>query len=134
MLKILIAEDAKVYRQVFDISLPGELFEKKFAADGEEAIAMFSDWKPDIVVLDIVMPKMSGYEALKRIREMEPFKKTAAEGNGKVTVVIMATGLGTKEDIMDCLKIGIHGYLVKPMEKHTVQEKIMGYFKRVHPD
>lgn len=134
MLKILIAEDAKVYRAVYDFSLPGDLFEKRFATDGAEAVAVFSEWKPDIVVLDIIMPNMTGYEALKRIRDIEPFRKTAAEGGGKATVVIMATGLGTKEDIMDCLKIGIHGYLVKPMDKHTMLDKIMGYYKRAHPE
>jgi CheY-like chemotaxis protein len=135
MLKILIAEDAKVYRAVYDFSLPNDLFEKRFAVDGAEAVDVFTEWKPDIVVLDIIMPNMTGYQALKRMRDIEPFKKTGAEGGGnKVTVIIMATGLGTKEDIMDCLKIGIHGYLVKPMEKHTMLDKIMGYYKRVHPE
>jgi CheY-like chemotaxis protein len=133
-LKVLIAEDAKVFRMVYDLGLSGDQFEKRFAVDGLEAVAAFSEFKPDIVVMDIQMPNMTGYEALKKIRLVEPYSKVAANnGGGRTTVVIMATGMGTKEDIMDCLQIGIHGYMVKPVDKATVTEKIMGYYNRIHP-
>lgn len=132
-LKVLIAEDLKVYRMVYDRGLSDELFEKRFVTDGAEAVAAFTEWKPDIVVLDIIMPNMTGFQALKQIREFEPFRKAGADGGGRTTVVIMATGLGTKEDILDCLKVGIHGYLVKPVDKDTICERIMGYYTRIHP-
>ncbi len=80
------------------------------------------------------MPLMTGYQLLKKIRDTEPLaKKSDGKCNQKRTVVIMATALNTKEDIVDCLKLGINGYIVKPIKHKEVNDKILEYYRKIYP-
>ena len=107
-----------------------ENYEVRYVTNGEEALEHYDAWSPDIVVLDIVMPIMSGFEALKRLKEKERIAIHQHGDDGiKKTVIIMVTAMGSKSDIMDCLKLGINGYIVKPINWETIESQIMGYYK-----
>ncbi|MCX6693598.1 MAG: response regulator [Methanomicrobiales archaeon] len=83
------------------------------AGDGDEAIAKYQELKPDLVTMDIVMPKMNGIEALKGIRAHDPNAK-----------VIMCTAVGQEQMVKLAIKTGAKGYIVKPFQAPKVLEEI----------
>lgn len=117
--KVLIAEDSKLFHKMIDASLSDELYEKRFVADGEQALETADQWKPDVLVLDMMMPVMSGYAALKKLREGEK-----ASGASRKLPVVMLTGVSDKQSILDCGKLGIQGYLVKPFKPEDIADRI----------
>ena len=74
------------------------------AADGEEAVSKYREFKPDVVFMDIIMPKVTGIEALKQIIAEDPDAK-----------VIMASSVGTQSHLKDALKSGAVDFLQKPI-------------------
>lgn len=121
-LKILIAEDQRLDKELYDKGIPDELYEKKFVEDGEEALKIYQAWKPDILLLDLMMPIKSGFSVLQDIRN---------EGNiSKKTAVIVSTILSKKEDIMDCAKFDIQGYIIKPIKPSEINNKISSCYQK----
>lgn len=101
--KILIVEDEKSMREVLKILLDGEGYEVMTASDGLEGIAHLDKDIFDLVVTDVKMPKVDGFEVLKRIKEISPD-----------TIVIMITAFGTKESGIEAMKLGAYDYISKP--------------------
>ena len=103
-IRILLAEDHIVVRQgtrqllerETDLEVIGE------ASDGEEAIRLTSQLKPDVVIMDVAMPKLSGIEATKQIKELSPS-----------AIVLVLTGYDYDEYIFSLLEAGAAGYLLK---------------------
>jgi len=124
-IKILVAEDESVAQKIYEKGLLEEVFERRIVGNGESALEVYLAWKPDIVILDFRMPKMTGYSVLKQIREL--YKDTT-------TIIIMATAISDKEEVMACVKLGIQGYIVKPVKMVTISEKILGYFQKFYPE
>lgn len=128
-LKLLIAEDEKaaqlIYKKAFQENRFNNIFDITIVNDGEEALKTFQGIKPDILVLDIMMPIMSGFNVLKKIRE----KKSNSS-----SVVIMVTKLSDKSDIADCAKLGIDGYIIKPIKAGNIGDKILAYYKKRFPE
>lgn len=120
-IKILLVDDSKVVLTMYKECLADELFEKKFAHNGDEALMFYKAWGPDLIVLDIVMPETTGYTVLKKIREME-------KASGRRTAIVMATAMGDKNDIMDCAKLGIQGYIVKPFRQDELADRLKNYY------
>jgi two-component system chemotaxis response regulator CheY len=83
------------------------------AADGDEAVAKYKDLKPDLVTMDVVMPKVNGIEALKQIRAMDPGAR-----------VVMCTAVGQEQMVKLAIKTGAKGYIVKPFQAPKVLEEI----------
>jgi two-component system, OmpR family, alkaline phosphatase synthesis response regulator PhoP len=115
-LRIVIADDDKSLRVLYEKGLSNEQFEKRFAANGKEALDLYRQWKPDIMLLDVFMPVMTGYSVLKEIREKQ---------KDSATVIIMATSLSSREDIRDCVSLGIQGYLMKPISHREISAYIL---------
>ncbi len=122
-LKILVAEDDRNVQLLYEKGLPEDKFDLKIVADGDAVLEMYDSWKPDIIMLDIMMPLMSGYAALKKIRELE-------DETDRKTVIIMATSMTNKEDIVDCISVGIQGYIVKPFKASRIAEMVMAYYNQ----
>ncbi|MFP5213128.1 MAG: response regulator transcription factor [Acidobacteriota bacterium] len=120
-IKILLVDDDRSIRGLYNLGLPDEEFEKQFASNGKEALQTYATWHPDIVLLDIMLPELSGYSVLKTIRKAN---------QDKLTSIIMATSISGKDDVLDCLKLGIQGYIVKPFKHTEIKEKVLEYFKR----
>ncbi|MBU4034086.1 MAG: response regulator, partial [Proteobacteria bacterium] len=93
-LKILIAEDEEVTRQLFQIAFRDEQFETRLTTNGEEVLIAYKAWKPDVVLMDIMMPHMNGFATLKAIRQIL---------HDTTTTVIMVSSVTDKQDIVACV-------------------------------
>jgi len=103
MAKILLVEDEELLRKMYRKKL--ELaFEVETAADGEEGLAKAREFKPDLMLLDIVMPKLNGIGVLKKIK---------ADPVINWIPVVMLTNLATGAAIQECLEAGSQGYIIK---------------------
>ncbi|OGR07074.1 MAG: hypothetical protein A2511_11120 [Deltaproteobacteria bacterium RIFOXYD12_FULL_50_9] len=119
-IKILIAEDSKSIQFLYNKALPDAFFEKSLVLNGEEALQAYKTQKPDIILLDMHMPLLNGYQTLKILREN--FKDTA-------TTIVMVTSSSDKEDVMACAKLGIQGYIVKPFTVEELPQLLMKYHR-----
>ncbi len=104
MVKVLLVEDDNNLREIFEMRLQADGFQTLTASNGEEALVVAMREKPDLIVADVMMPKLSGFEMLETLR--------AAPGMEKVKVVMM-TALGQAEDQARGEKLGVIKYLVK---------------------
>ncbi|HKX72410.1 MAG TPA: response regulator [Candidatus Saccharimonadales bacterium] len=120
--KILVVEDELALSQVLSDRFTEEGFDVQTAADGEEGLQKATTWQPDLVLLDIVMPKMDGMTMLHKLR---------ADPVGKTMPVILLTNLSDTEDVYDAMANGVYDFLVKShwdLEDliHEVQAKLVG--------
>ena len=121
MIRVMIADDHALIREGIKqlIELEEDISVISQAADGEEAIAMAMELDPDIVLLDINMPKLNGIETLRRFKDL-----------GIKTRVIMLTIHEDKQYIMETLKIGASGYILKDSDAGSlikgIREVAMG--------
>ncbi len=104
MTKIAIIEDDPTISQMYRMKFEAEGFDVQLADNGLRGVSLVDSFKPDIILLDMQMPKMSGDEALKQIRS-----KSAS----KTTPVIVLTNLGAEEAPKTLSALGIHSYIVK---------------------
>lgn len=124
-LKLLIVEDSPFNRKLYDVALSGSVFEKQFAENGYEAIRIYKEWRPHIVLLDLMIPIMSGHAVLKEIRQNR---------SDTSTTIIIASASAEREDIMNCARYGVQGYLIKPINPKEINQKILLLHKETHPD
>jgi len=102
--RILVVEDETFLVKIYTVKLKKEGFEVHIATDGEQAVAMAAEVKPDIILLDLILPKMNGFEALEKMR---------ANPVNRDTPVIVLSNLGQEEDIKRAETLGATDYLVK---------------------
>lgn len=104
--KVLLVEDEQMLREIISMKLVKDGFTVVVALDGEAALKKVEEEMPDIVLLDIILPSVDGFEVLEKIR---------SHTNEKVAKipVIMLTNLGQDEDIAKARKLGVDEYLVK---------------------
>lgn len=81
--------------------------------DGRQALAAFDDFRPDIVMLDIGLPKLDGYETCRRIRNRE---------HGREVIMVAVTGWAREEDRLKSEEAGFDRHLVKPVDQETLAE------------
>ncbi|MGH2811406.1 MAG: response regulator transcription factor [Actinomycetota bacterium] len=114
MAKILIVDDEPSVLKLLKMNLELEGFEAFLASDGATALKRIQSEEPDLVLLDIMMPVMDGWEVLRRLGESGPRKRP---------VVIVMTAKG-KRDHARCLELGAHAYVAKPFETDVVIDKV----------
>ena len=86
------------------------------AADGEEAVNKYKEEQPNLIFMDIVMPKQYGLDALKEIMDINPN-----------VIVIMVSTTGTKKNITDALKVGAADFILKPFTKSQITAVLQKY-------
>ena len=119
--KILYIEDEPTLQKTLGEALEQEGFYMLFASDGESGLRLANEEKPDLILLDIILPKKNGFEVLK---ELKANKETA-----EIPVVVMTNLEGTG-DVEKILEFGATTYLVKAnYSLMEVVEKIKGVFK-----
>ena len=118
MTKILIVEDEAGLRQGLEINLRHENYETVTAADGEEAIRLFHSEQPDLVLLDLMLPKKSGFEVLDHIRKMS-----------KVPVILL-TARGQETDKVRGLRSGADDYVTKPFGVQELFARVDAVMRR----
>ena len=104
MTRILLAEDDRILRKAGEVSLKKRGYEVISAVDGEDALAKARHHRPDLVLLDVMMPKMNGFEVLEALK---------AADDARDIPVIMLTNLAQPDDIKRAADAGAHSYLVK---------------------
>ena len=102
--KILIIEDDKFLRELISRKLSDEGFNIQEAVDGEEGLKKIKEGKPDLILLDLILPSIDGFEVLSRMKE-DP-------GVSAIPVIILSN-LGQKEEVERGLKLGAADYLIK---------------------
>lgn len=104
MAKVLLVEDDNNLREIYEARLQAEGYETVTASDGEQALVIAKDAKPDLIISDVMMPKISGFEMLDILRNTDGLKDVK---------VIMLTALGQSEDKTRADQLGADKYLVK---------------------
>jgi DNA-binding response OmpR family regulator len=104
MSKILIIEDDKFLATLISNRLKEEGFETSIAEDGEKGLAQAKQQKPSLIILDLLLPGMDGFEVLEKLKK---------EKETQSIPVIILSNLGQKEEILKGLKLGAVDYLVK---------------------
>ncbi len=119
---ILIVEDDPILLKMYSEKFTFEGFSVLNARDGEEALKVAVESSPDIILLDIMLPKMSGTDFLEKYRGVN---------SGKNTPVLALTNLAEEEEKQKALKLGVKEYLVKAMQTpEQVVEKIKKYLPK----
>lgn len=122
--KILVAEDNDVNQKVIRVILERNGLPFEIAADGSEAVRMFSQSQYDLVLMDCQMPQMDGLEATKRIRAVE-----TGEGRGRCYIVAM-TANAMKGDRERCLEAGMDDFLAKPFTSQGLTQRLKEWMAR----
>jgi len=105
MISILVAEDEPQTAQLIEFKLKQQGYNVTIVSNGEQALKMVGVNKPDLVILDGMMPVMDGFEVLRRIK---------ADGNTQDLPVIMLTAKSREKDVVTGLELGASDYIVKP--------------------
>jgi DNA-binding response OmpR family regulator len=100
---ILLAEDERTLAMIIKDTLDGQGFDVTVADDGEQALTLYSANKPDVLVADVMMPRMDGYELVRRIRKSD-----------RQTPVIFLTARSAVGDVVHGFEMGANDYLKKP--------------------
>ncbi len=116
--KILIVDDDKNICELLRLYLEKEGYETPLAYDGEQALERFSSDKPGLILLDVMMPKMDGWEVCRRIRASSQVP------------VIMLTAKGETFDKVLGLELGADDYIVKPFDTKEVVARIKAVLRR----
>jgi two-component system response regulator VicR len=116
--KILVVDDEHVVVEVVKDALKKRNYEVHAAFTGEEALEKVKDCSPDLIILDIRMPSMNGYEFMRALRAMRTIEEK------KMLPVIMLTATEAMEDVFKLE--GAKGYLIKPVNEELLFQKIKG--------
>jgi len=117
--KILVVDDEASIRRILETRLSMIGYDVVTAADGEEAIATFKENHPDLVVLDVMMPKLDGYGVCQELRKESDIP------------IIMLTALGDVADRITGLELGADDYVVKPFSPKELEARIRSVLRRV---
>ena len=119
--RVLIVEDDDDIAQVLQRSLRLEGYETRIAADGEAALGAANDFVPDLVVLDLGLPKLDGMEVAKRLRSADDVP------------ILMLTARDALESRVEGLDAGADDYLVKPFERQELLARLRALLRRRPP-
>ena len=119
-MNVLLVDDAAFVRMSLkkildDMALGFEYIE---AGDGEDAIEKYKIYSPDLVIMDITMPKMDGITAVGRIKEIDDNAK-----------IIMCSSMGYQEKVLDAITAGAKDFIIKPYEAAKVAKSIKAVLK-----
>ena len=116
--RVLVVDDEPMVREVLERYLRNEGFDVSTAEDGPEALATFASDEPDLVLLDLMLPRIDGYEVFRRMRAI-------AE-----TPVIMLTARGEETDRVVGLELGADDYVTKPFSPREVVARVRAVLRR----
>nr|WP_302503967.1 response regulator [Geoalkalibacter halelectricus] len=108
--RILVVDDEESLREVLTIMLHREGYRVDAASDGGHALACLNEKDYDLIISDIKMPRVSGFELLKHVRETAP-----------ETVMIMITAFSSTEEAVEAMKQGAYDYITKPFKNEEIR-------------
>jgi len=116
--KILIVDDEPINLEFFDVMLSKLGFIVEKAADGEEALVKVVETDPDLLILDNIMPKLTGWEVAKKLKQDKEFRKY------RQLPIIMFSAMDEVQDKIDGLELGVDDYITKPFNFSEVLARI----------
>ena len=120
-MKILIVDDEAINRTLLTNMLYNAGYKECVeAVDGVEAIEKFSEEQPDLVLLDVVMPGLSGFDVAPKIRQL---------AKGTYLPILFITALEDKDSLVRCLEVGGNDFATKPFDRHILIAKIRAHLK-----
>lgn len=118
--RVLIVDDALIMRlRIREIAVDSGWEIAGEAANGEEGLARYRELRPDLMTLDIVMPKLDGVETLRQIRQEDPGAK-----------VVMVSAVDQKGKLTECIQLGAVDFIVKPFDK----ARLKSFFEKYRRD
>ncbi len=120
--KVLVADDEKPIADIIKFNLVKEGFTVVVASNGEEAVKLFETAKPDLVILDVMMPKMDGFQVCKKIREKH------------TTPILMLTAKEEEVDKVLGLELGADDYITKPFGMRELVARVKANLRRIDLD
>jgi DNA-binding response OmpR family regulator len=117
---ILVADDEKVNVDFFQVMLSKLGFEVETACSGEEVFSKLQNFTPDLIILDLLMPNMSGFEVARRLK---------AENRTMEIPIIVLTAVSDIRDKVDMLELGIEDYIMKPFNFIEILARIRNVLK-----
>ncbi len=118
--RILIADDEPINQELLEAFLIGKDYELDFANDGAETLAKVESFQPDLILLDVMMPKLSGFEVCEKVKG-DP--KTAG------VMVLMVTALSDLGDVERAVNVGCDDYLSKPIHRLELLKRVENMLK-----
>lgn len=113
-MKLLIVDDSLIARNAVERSASsGQITEVLRAGDGEQAVALFDAHRPELVTIDLTMPRLDGLGAISRIRELEPQAS-----------ILVISALNSYKTALDAINRGACGFLTKPFTLEEVSEAL----------
>ena len=119
-MKILVVDDERLIRNVIREYLENEKYEVVEAENGFDALRVLETNKVDLIILDIMMPRMDGFETLKEIRKT------------KDTPVIMLSAMKEEEDKLSSFNLGVDDYITKPFSVRELVARVKAHLKRTN--
>ncbi|MFI6254065.1 response regulator transcription factor [Streptomyces sp. NPDC051016] len=125
---LLVVDDEPVVLELLPTALRHAGFTVTTAATGEQALAAAYENPPDLVVLDVMLPGMSGFSVIRRLREI-PDNATGETGRRRMPVLFL-TAMDTTEDILNGLRLGGDDYVTKPFDLQVLIARIQAILRR----
>jgi two-component system phosphate regulon response regulator PhoB len=122
--KVLVVEDEEALATLLEYNLKRELFDVAVAGDGEEAMLKLAEFQPDIVILDWMLPKISGIEVCRQIRSRPETRNLP---------VIMLTARSEEADRIRGLETGADDYMTKPFSTQELIARVRAVLRRIRP-
>lgn len=116
--KVLVVDDNEDIRNLISIILTGESYEVLAVESGTQALEIYTEFKPDLILLDIMMPGISGFEVLEQIRDIRSSKLNSVP-------IVMITAKSLTDDIDKAIKLGATSYIVKPFRAESLKQKVI---------
>src|SRR5690349_722465 len=113
--KILLVDDSETVLQMEQMILAEHSYELILARDGEEGVAKALATRPDLILMDVVMPKMDGFEAVKKLRD---------NTQTRAVPIVMVTSKGEMESMEAGYENGCSDYILKPIDRHELLAKV----------
>ena len=120
-MKVLVADDDPNVREIIRLYFEKQQFELVVAKDGREALALVETEQPDVLILDVMMPQMDGFEACREIRKKWD------------TPIIMLTAKDEEFDRVLGLELGADDYVTKPFSPRELVARIRAIMRRLQP-
>jgi diguanylate cyclase (GGDEF)-like protein len=119
--RVLVVDDDPFIARLLEIELRAAGYDVRLAADGREALETIGEWLPDLVLADVMMPNMDGFELTRRLRQ---------DSRTATVTVIMLTARGLSADKLEGFSVGADDYIVKPFDTPELLARIRGVLRR----
>jgi DNA-binding response OmpR family regulator len=113
--RILVADDNPQGAELLEVYLASTGADVRIAADGEETLRIVREWSPDLLLLDVMMPRLSGFEVCKQLRA-DPVTRNVP--------VIMVTALDQASDVERAVEAGTNDFLTKPIDQTELRLRV----------